>query len=112
MTVPLSTEQKRHLTARIRELGRQRGLDNDPAIETRAHLAQKAISFIETGSKGPTLSTLLALCEGLGLYSIDQLLGFSAARYFARRDDVEGALGDMTGVLYQQVAEPPLQDPC
>lgn len=110
VTVPahLSPIQTRHLASRIRKFGLQRGLVSDRAIAEQADLAPKAVSTIEGGPSGPTLSTLLALCRGLRVYSVDQLLGFSAAQYFGRVEEVEAALGGMAATLYRQIDEPPV----
>lgn len=105
-TVQLSKTQREHLAARIRRLGEERGLTSDRAIADRAFLAPKALLAIANGQKGPTLSTLLALCRALRVYSIDQLLGFSATVYFTDLDEIEGALGGMTPVLHRQLGEP------
>ncbi len=104
----LSSAQTCHLAVRIRAFGRQRGLVSDRAIAEEAALALKVVSTIESGLAGPTLSTLLALCRGLRVYSVDQLLGFSAACYFDELEQIEAGLAGMTEVLYRQIDEPPI----
>lgn len=88
---------------RVRELGADRGLKNDAAIEAAAGVSAKTVRGLGSGVQGPTLSTLLALGAALGVDSLDQLLGFSQSAYFARLDSIEGALGSMTEVLHRQV---------
>lgn len=70
-------------------------------------MPSKTVRRLVKGPQGPTLRTLLALGEGLRVYSIDQLLGFSQTTFFSRLDAVEGALGGMTDVLYRQVTYEP-----
>lgn len=106
MAEQLSPVQARHLARRIRAFGLERGLASDRAIAGEARLAPKAIRAIETGPSGPTLSTLLALCRGLRVYSVDQLLGFSATNYFERLEHIETALGGMITILYREIDEP------
>lgn len=111
MSARLSPLQTTHLVERIRELGQQRGLTRDSELTAACGLPGTSIRDMARGVQGPTLGTLLAICHGLKLYSIDQLLGFSATSFFASTDRVETALGTLAPALYSNVLEPLLQDP-
>ena len=75
-------DQRQLLLSRIREMGLERGLKTDRAISMRAALGPKAVADLEEAVTGPGLATLLAICEAVGAYSIDELLGPSASTSF------------------------------
>ena len=91
MAVQLSTLQRDRLRHRLRAFGLARGLTSDRAIAAAAELSPKAMSQA-TGPNGPTLSTLLALCRALDVYSIDELLGISGSAVFGRLDELDALL--------------------
>ena len=103
----LTPPQRQALSARVRELARQRGM-SVAELQRTAGLGDKAVRDIETGAHGPTLSTLLALCAALRLYSVDQLLGPSATRLFSRQDAIHAAVSGRA--LLRAVDEPPVGD--
>jgi DNA-binding phage protein len=78
----LSDAQRERLVERVRQLAREAGLLSDRAIAAKAELAPKAMDELARTKGGPTLATLLALCRAVGAYSLDELLGPSAAWSF------------------------------
>ncbi len=62
-----------HLGARLRELRTERGLSLSE-LARRANVGKGSLSEIETGRRNPTVETLYAICEPLGV-PLTALLG-------------------------------------
>lgn len=93
MSENFSADHGRALSERIRSLSRARGYASDADVTDKAGLSSSAISDIKRGHV-PTLGTLLALCQALDLYSLDELVGFSATTYFQSRPRIDRLLDD------------------
>jgi transcriptional regulator with XRE-family HTH domain len=100
----ISEDQARALVKRIRQLGREAGLDSDRKIAKEAGMAHDALSKLETGGDGPTLGRLLALCGAVKAYSFDELLGPSPVKFFDQKPAIDALLArppdDRTGEFY------------
>jgi DNA-binding XRE family transcriptional regulator len=103
----LSFAQRKRLADRIRAFAQERGIAGDRGLAAAAGLGEGwRLGSIEKGATGPSLGLLLALCRALGVYSLDQLLGFSATTFFDGVDAVESALAGMTDILYREIDDP------
>ena len=88
----LSEAQALRLVERIRHFGRQAGLTSDRLIAEKAGIANGAMGAMRKPGAGPTLGRLLAICDATGVYSLDELLGFSSTSFFICLDEVEDLL--------------------
>ena len=68
----LSVRESARIGERLRSLRGKRPLRE---LGQTARLSPSTINQIELGKRQPKLGTMLALCEALGLHSIEELIG-------------------------------------
>lgn len=68
----LSARESAHVGERLRSLRGKRPLRD---LGESARLSPSTINQIELGRRQPKLGTMLALCQALGLHSIEELIG-------------------------------------
>ena len=68
----LSARERAQIGERLKSLRGKRPLRE---LGESARLSPSTINQIELGKRQPKLGTMLALCEALGLHSIEELIG-------------------------------------
>jgi hypothetical protein len=87
MAAQLTSKQLDILVARVDTYRTRAGFESPRALSIEADLNTGFVSELRDHGGGPTLASLLQLCRALRVYSIDDLLGFSATAIFLQLGD-------------------------
>lgn len=90
----ISARQNARLVLRLEALLRANGLSKR-SLANQTGVSIGAIRNFGKTTQGPTLSTMLAIAQGLNLNSLDELLGPSAAFAMIHQEDLDQAVGEM-----------------